>query len=101
MAREAGLFCTLDGPSGIGKTTVCSLLRDKLEARGLDVILTATPSSSEIGQVARRGTHEFRGPALTCLVAADRYHHERVIVRPAIAKGAIVICDRYVPTSLV
>jgi dTMP kinase len=101
MAEHRGLFVTVDGPSGVGKTTVCALIKHKLESRDLQVVLTATPSSSKIGQLARYGTYDFHGIALTCLVAADRYHHERTTVRPSIEQGAVVVCDRYVPSSLV
>ncbi len=97
----SGLFVTVDGPCGIGKTTVSLLLRDKLVARGIWAVLTTTPSRSRIGELARHGTYDFHGEALTCLVAADRYHHERVIVRPSVEQGAVVVCDRYVPGALV
>ncbi len=101
MVGDRGLFVTVDGPSGVGKTTVSRLLGLKLEAQGLDVLVTATPSGSKLGSLARGCTYKLRGMALTCLVAADRYHHDWEVVRPALAGGAVVVCDRYVPSSLV
>jgi thymidylate kinase len=74
----------------VGKTTVCALIKHKLESRDLQVVLTTTPSSSKIAQLARHGTYDFHGAALTCLVAADRYQHERTTVRPSIEQGAVV-----------
>lgn len=51
--------------------------------------------------MARAGTHDFQGLALACLVAADRYQHLDREIRPALGRGAVVVCDRYVPSSLV
>jgi dTMP kinase len=68
---------------------------------GVPVVLTTTPSSSSLGELARYGTHEFFGAALTCLVAADRYHHDQTTVRDALERGSVIVCDRYVPSSLV
>ncbi|MGH3871828.1 MAG: dTMP kinase [Pseudonocardiaceae bacterium] len=101
MVVGGGLLVTLDGPSGVGKTTVSGLVGDRLAAAGVPVVLTATPSSSSLGELARHGTHQFFGVALTCLVAADRYHHDQTTVREALQRGAVVVCDRYVPSSLV
>lgn len=101
MAPGGGLLVTLDGPSGVGKTTVSGLVRDRLAVAGVPVVLTTTPSSSSLGELARHGTHEFFGAALTCLVAADRYHHDQTTVREALERRSVVVCDRYVPSSLV
>ena len=101
MAPGGGLLVTLDGPSGVGKTTVSGLVGDRLAAAGVPVVLTTTPSSSSVGELARHGTHQFFGAALTCLVAADRYHHDQTTVRDALERGSVVVCDRYVPSSLV
>jgi dTMP kinase len=101
MAPGGGLLVTFDGPSGVGKTTVSGLVRDRLAVAGVRVVLTTTPSSSSIGELARHGTSQFFGAALTCLVAADRYHHDRMTVSGALEGGLVVVCDRYVPSSLV
>ncbi|OLF11586.1 hypothetical protein BLA60_11610 [Actinophytocola xinjiangensis] len=107
MASESGathgrgLFVTLDGPSGVGKTTVSTLLGEQLASQGVPTLVTATPSPSSIGELARHGTHEFHGPSLTCLVAADRYHQANIMISPAVEQGTTVVCDRFVPSSLV
>lgn len=101
MAPGGGLLVTLDGPSGVGKTTVSGLVRDRLAVAGVPVVLTTTPSSSSLGELARHGTSQFFGAALTCLVAADRYHHDRTTISGALEQGLVVVCDRYVPSSLV
>lgn len=74
MSPGGGLLVTLDGPSGVGKTTVSGLIRDRLAAAGVPVVLTTTPSPSSLGELARHGTNQFFGAALTCLVAADSSH---------------------------
>jgi dTMP kinase len=96
-----GVFITLDGQSGAGKSTTARLLCEQLRGRSHQALLTATPSPSGIGALARHGTFDFRGPELALLVAADRYHHERTVIRPAVTSGTIVVCDRYVASSMV
>jgi dTMP kinase len=99
--NQPGTFVSLDGPSGVGKTTISGALAKKLTACGHRVVLTATPSKSELGELARHGTYDYQAEELTCLVAADRYHHDRITVGPAISMGVTVVCDRYVPSALV
>lgn len=101
MSKHQGLFVVIEGPSGVGKTTVTAMLDRQLAHRGLSVMVTKEPSDSRIGTLARQGTAEYRGLTLACLIAADRYHHLEHVVRPALRAGAVVLCDRYVPTSLV
>ncbi|MGC5055038.1 dTMP kinase [Micromonospora sp. DT48] len=97
----SGRFVVLDGPSGVGKTTVTELLAELLRADGWDVHRTKEPTRSRLGEAARYGTDEYRGLTLACLVTADRYHHLETEVRPALADGKVVLCDRHLPTSLV
>ncbi|WFE33940.1 dTMP kinase [Micromonospora sp. WMMD975] len=96
-----GLFVVVDGPSGVGKTTIAALLVRLLADEGWPVHPTKEPSSSALGHTARHGTDEYHGLALACLVAADRYHHLETEIRPALRAGKVVVCDRYLPTSLV
>lgn len=94
------MFVAFEGPSGTGKSTVAGLVAADLpdECR---VLLTREPSDGPLGAHARDGTHRHRGPALACLVAADRYTHLEQTILPALAEGRVVLCDRYVLSSLV
>lgn len=101
MTERPGFFVVIEGPSGVGKSTVAEVLRAELAERKLPVITTKEPSDSALGKLARQGTDEYRGLVLACLVAADRYYHLERDIRPALRAGYVVICDRYVPTSFV
>lgn len=96
-----GFLVCLDGPSGVGKTTTARHLHGLLTAAGHKVVLQAQPSSSPIGELARHNTHTISGPALSCLMAADRYHHLATTILPHLAADRVVVCDRYVPTAFV
>lgn len=96
-----GFLVSLDGPSGVGKTTCSHLLSAGLTERGVTAVRTTQPSSSPIGALARSSTHAFYGLALTCLVAADRYHHITTVIEPHLRAGRVVVCDRYIPSALV
>ncbi|MFH8221730.1 dTMP kinase [Streptomyces sp. NPDC018057] len=98
---NAPRFITIDGPGGVGKTTVTAAVAKLLRAEGHKVHPTREPSDSPIGQLARHGTDEYRGMSMACLIAADRYRHVEEEIRPALAHGHVVVCDRYVPSSLV
>lgn len=95
------LFVTLDGPGGAGKSTLVALVAEQLAAAGIPALATREPSDGPLGTVARHQTATFSGTALACLVAADRYHHLAAEIHPALAGGAVVVCDRYVPSSYV
>jgi dTMP kinase len=96
-----GYLVAIDGPAGVGKTTVTALATARLAASGTPVLATRQPSDSPMGALARSSTHELHGLALTFLMAADRYHHHEHVIGPALAAGKVVICDRFVPTALV
>jgi dTMP kinase len=96
-----GTFITVDGPGGVGKSTVAAALAAHLTAAGMLVRLTAEPSAGPVGVFTRSVADQFAGHALACLVAADRYDHLASEIRPALAGGAIVVCDRYLASSLV
>lgn len=96
-----GLLVTLDGPGGTGKTTATAAVEAELRRRGHRAYATAEPSSGPIGALARSLVNEVSWHALACLVAADRYHHLATEIRPRLAAGHIVICDRYLASTLV
>lgn len=99
-----GLFITLEGGDGSGKSTQAGLLAEWLEARGRRVVRTREPGGTPFGVEVReivlhhRGDIEPRAEAL--LYAADRAHHVATVVRPALERGEVVIQDRYVDSSV-
>ncbi|MCW2934364.1 MAG: thymidylate kinase [Actinomycetia bacterium] len=101
MTGRAPVFASIDGPGGSGKSTVAGLVMEQLTRRGVAVHLTAEPSPTPLGKLIRAGTDEYAGMALACLVAGDRHHHLAAEIRPSLAAGEVVICDRYLPSSLV
>lgn len=96
-----GFFVTVDGPGGVGKSTVTALVGTLLTDQHLPVHATTQPSRTELGDHIRHGTHTYRGMALACLVAGDRHHQIRTEILPALQAGTVVLCDRYIPSSLV
>jgi dTMP kinase len=97
----SGLFVTIDGPGGAGKSTLLPMLGAAFQSVGHSVHLTREPSGGLLGRAARELTSDFHGMSLACLVAADRFHHLAEEVEPALARGEVVLCDRYVPSSYV
>jgi len=101
MNTRGGFFLTVDGPGGIGKSTTVSALAAHLRRAGHRVHATAEPSAGALGTATRRLAEEVRGTALALLVAADRHHHLDTEIRPRLAAGHTVVCDRYLASSLV
>ena len=101
MTMHHGFFVAIDGPSGIGKSTLTGLLADRLTAHGCSVTATKEPTATPLGSLARFGTDDYRGLTLACLVTADRYQHLEHEIRPALQAGRLVLCDRYLASSLV
>jgi dTMP kinase len=99
-----GLFVTLEGGDGSGKSTQIAYLREWFEQRGREVVQTCEPGGTEFGKEIReivlhsRGHITPRSEAL--LYAADRAHNIATIVRPALERGAVVIQDRYLDSSV-
>ncbi|MGH3688355.1 MAG: dTMP kinase [Pseudonocardiaceae bacterium] len=102
MEQPPGVFVSVDGPCGVGKSTTIRALGERLRAVGVPRHLTAEPTGSEIGALACARVHsDTCGHALACLFAADRYHHLETEIRPRLAAGDIVISDRYILAGLV
>lgn len=103
-AGGPGLFVTFEGGDGAGKTTQASLLEQWVRSDGRDVVRTREPGGTEVGVRIRdivlhhRGHINARAEAL--LYAADRAHHVETVVQPAIARGEVVIQDRYLDSSV-
>ena len=98
-----GLFVSFEGGDGAGKTTQARLLAGWVESHGHEAVLTREPGGTELGLALRgvllHGDHvDPRAEAL--LYAADRAHHVASLVRPALERGAVVITDRYLDSSV-
>ncbi|MET0298061.1 MAG: dTMP kinase [Microbacterium sp.] len=100
----SGLFVTLEGGDGVGKTTQAALLEEWLAAQGRTVVRTREPGGTEVGVLIRDIVLHHRGEvaprAEALLYAADRAHHIDTLVRPALARGEVVIQDRYLDSSV-
>lgn len=104
MTAGPGVWITLEGGDGSGKTTQSNLLATWLEQSGRTVVRTREPGGSEVGQLIRDIVLHHRGDiaprAEALLYAADRAHHVATVVRPALARGEIVLQDRYLDSSV-
>ena len=103
-ASPSGLFITLEGGDGVGKTTQARLLEEWLAGQGRTVVRTREPGGTEVGVLIRDIVLHHRGDvaprAEALLYAADRAHHIETVVRPAIERGEVVIQDRYLDSSV-
>jgi dTMP kinase len=96
------LFIAIEGPNGVGKSTVAPLLADRLaETRGVGVHLTSEPTRTPLGQLLRKQEAVMHGRALALAVAADRAWHIDSEIIPRLDDDLCVVTDRYVPSSLV
>lgn len=96
-----GMLVAIDGPNGVGKSTLIERLKVELENAGECVYCTREPTSTELGDFTRKFSEHVNGNCLACLVAADRYYHLSEEIIPQLEKEAIVITDRYLLSSLV
>ena len=103
-AAGRGVWITLEGGDGSGKTTQADLLAAWLTDAGRTVLRTREPGGSEVGQLIRDIVLHHRGDiaprAEALLYAADRAHHVATVVRPALERGEIVLQDRYLDSSV-
>lgn len=104
MAR--GLFITFEGGEGAGKSTQIQRLATKLRAKGYKLTVTREPGGSPGAEAVRHvllsGAAEPFGPAMEALLfAAARSDHVEQVIRPAVERGEIVLCDRFLDSSRV
>jgi len=99
-----GLFISVEGVEGSGKSTHCRLLRQWLTARGLEVVLTSEPDGTPLGSAIRALFEQDGMPPTpltqTFLFMAARQQHVAQVIRPALARGAVVVSDRYADATL-
>lgn len=113
MSRSAGYFLVLEGIDGSGSTTQAHRLVEHFSALGYTARFTCEPSSGHVGKLLRaalekrlpaisgQGAHRFDWGTLALLFAADRLDHLAAEVEPALARGEIVVSDRYTLSSFV
>ena len=98
------LFISLEGGEGSGKTAVTSTLAARLQRAGADVVHTFEPGGTEFGAAVRQWLFQTDQPlsawSETFLFLADRTQHVAEVIRPALARGAVVLCDRYADSTL-
>ena len=100
-----GVFVAFEGGEGAGKSTQARRLASALVEEGYDVVLTFEPGDTAIGRELRRlvldpATGAISGRTETLLYAADKAEHVARVVAPALARGAVVVTDRYVDSTL-
>jgi dTMP kinase len=96
----SGLFITLEGPEGAGKSTNREYLAEHLRAAGIDVVLTREPGGTPLAERIRElllapSTEPMHSDTELLLVFAARAQHLAQVIRPALARGAVVLCDRF------
>ncbi len=99
------MFITFEGPDGSGKSTQARLLADYLKARGYEVLLTREPGGTKIGEQIRDVILSTRNDSIrheteALLFSAARAQSVAEVIRPALAAGKIVLCDRYADSTL-
>lgn len=98
------LFVTLEGPDGSGKTTQAGLLADRLSRSGFDVVVTHEPGgggpvAAEVRRLLLHGGEMARETEVLLFFAA-RAENVATVIRPALDKGQVVVCDRYTDSTL-
>ncbi|MGJ3232388.1 MAG: dTMP kinase [Oceanicaulis sp.] len=101
---ERGLFITLEGGEGAGKTTLAASLSAAFRAAGRDVVLTREPGGTPNAEALRAllvegETGRWSPMAETLLMFAARVDHVERLIRPALERGAVVICDRFTDST--
>ena len=96
-----GKLIAVDGPNGVGKSTIIEAVEKKLRLYLVDVFTTKEPTDTELGFFLRNFSEKEPGIGLACLVAADRYEHLKNEIIPMLEKEKVVITDRYILSSLI
>ena len=101
---EKGLFITFEGTDGCGKTTQIEMLKDYFEKQGRTVLLTREPGAKGLGTKLREILLNYDGEVSpvceSFLFLADRAQHVDTIIKPAVARGEIVLCDRHTDSTV-
>lgn len=98
------MFVTFEGVDGAGKSTLIEALAGRLRAEGHSVLVTHEPGEGTFGQAVRQlllGGPHIGPEAELFLFLADRSEHVRTMIRPALGRGDLVLCDRYIDSTVV
>lgn len=98
------MLITFEGPEGAGKTTIIRMVADRLTLRGHEVVVTREPGHGDFGAKVREillSGEAIEPIAELFLFLADRAQHVVTCIRPALDRGAVVLCDRYADSTVV
>jgi dTMP kinase len=105
VSRSRGIFVTLEGPDGAGKSTQARMLAERIRSTGREVVETREPGGTALGERIRDvlmyapdGSHDGLSDAL--LFNAARARQVSEVIRPALDRGAVVVCDRFSDSTL-
>ncbi len=101
---EKGVLITFEGPEGSGKSTQVALLAQELEKRNFKVLCTREPGGTALGEEVRKillnKVEKMEPLSELFLYAAARFQHTVERIKPALKKGQVIICDRYLDSSI-
>ena len=100
-----GLFITMEGPDGSGKSTQIQFLKEYFEEHGIPCLFTREPGGTPIGEKLRniildKGNAEMCDMTEALLYAASRAQHVEELIKPALEVGKVVVCDRFIDSSI-
>lgn len=99
--KTKGKLIAIDGPNGVGKTTLITEIVKELEKKKINVLKTSEPTKTELGNFIRNIQDKVKKETLACLFVGDRYEHLSSEVLPALEDGKIVLMDRYILSSYI
>ena len=100
-----GLFITMEGPDGSGKSTQIQFLKEYFEEHGIPCLFTREPGGTPIGEKLRniildKANAEMCDMTEALLYAASRAQHVEELIKPALEQGKVVVCDRFIDSSI-
>ncbi len=102
---EKGIFITIEGPDGSGKSTQIENIKSFFRDKNIEIVFTREPGGTPIGErirdiILENGNKEMCDMTEAMLFAASRAQHVHEVIKPALAAGKVVVCDRFVDSSL-